>query len=62
MGLLVGVFLSEYATGPLRRILKPCLELLAGIPSVVFGYVALYLVTPLLQVPFPHISPSNAAA
>jgi phosphate transport system permease protein len=56
------VFLSEYATGPLRRILKPSLELLAGIPSVVFGYVALFLVTPLLQIPFPHISPSNAAA
>lgn len=62
LGLLVGIYLSEYAKGPLRRILKPSLELLAGIPSVVFGYVALFLVTPLLQIPFPHISPSNAAA
>ena len=62
LGLMVGVYLSEYATPKVRKYLKPSLELLAGIPSVVFGYFALYLVTPLLQSVFPRISPSNAAS
>lgn len=62
LGLAVGIFLSEYASLKLKRVLKPVLELLAGIPSVVFGYFALYLVTPLLQIFVPSISPSNAVA
>ena len=43
------IFLSEYASAPLRRWLKPALELLAGIPTVVYGYFALTFLTPLLQ-------------
>lgn len=76
LGLLVGIYLAEYAHFRVRRILKPTLELLAGIPSVVFGYFALNLVTPGLRgttdflaqnLPFlkpilPQFSPANAAA
>ncbi len=49
LGLASAVYLSEYATGRARRILKPTLEVLAGIPTVVYGYFALTFVTPLLR-------------
>lgn len=62
LGLLVGIYLSEYAPLKVRRILKPVLELLAGVPSVVFGFFALTLITPLLRSVFPGMEPSNAAA
>lgn len=45
-GLGAAVFLSEYASPRLRKVLKPILEILAGIPSVVYGYFALYFVAP----------------
>ena len=45
-GLGAAVYLSEYASARTRRVLKPVLELLAGIPSVVYGYFALYFVAP----------------
>jgi phosphate transport system permease protein len=48
-GLGAAIFLSEYATPRTRSVLKPVLELLAGIPTVVFGYFALTFVTPLLR-------------
>ena len=48
-GLGSAIFLSEYARPGMRRILKPALEILAGIPTVVFGYFALTFVTPLLR-------------
>jgi phosphate transport system permease protein len=48
-GLGSAIFLSEYARPGVRRILKPALEMLAGIPTVVFGYFALTFVTPLLR-------------
>jgi phosphate transport system permease protein len=48
-GLGAAIYLSEYAHPRVRKTLKPLLELLAGIPTVVFGYFALLLVTPLLQ-------------
>ena len=48
-GLGAAIFLSEYAGGRLRAWLKPALEILAGIPTVVYGYFALTFVTPLLQ-------------
>ena len=49
LGLLSAIFLSEYAPEPVRRVVKPVLEILAGIPTVVYGYFALLFVTPLLQ-------------
>lgn len=49
LGLAVAVYLSEYAPRRARAILKPLLELLAGIPTVVYGYFALTFMTPLLR-------------
>jgi len=49
LGLAVAIFLSEYAGRRLRATLKPALEILAGIPTVVYGYFALTFLTPLLQ-------------
>ena len=49
IGLLSALYLSEYAPRKLRAVLKPALELLAGIPTIVYGYLALVLVTPALR-------------
>lgn len=49
IGLLIAIYLSEYAHPRTRRIIKPMLELLAGIPSVVFGFFGLVVVTPFLK-------------
>ena len=49
LGLSVAIYLSEYASQRVRNILKPILELLAGIPTVVYGYFALTFMTPLLR-------------
>ena len=62
IGLLTAIFLSEYAGPRRRRILKPLLEILAGIPTVVYGYFALTFVTPLLRVFLPETEIFNAAA
>ena len=60
LGLLIATCLSEYASPRARGILKPALEILAGIPSVVFGYFALLFVTPLLQSFIPGLQGFNA--
>ncbi len=52
IGLLSAIYLSEYAPRRVRAVLKPTLELLAGIPSIVYGYLAILLVTPILKVVF----------
>lgn len=49
LGLGVGIYLAEYASPRVRRIFKPIVELLAGIPTIVFGYFALTFFTPLLK-------------
>jgi len=49
IGLMIAIYLSEYASPRARGILKPVLEILAGIPTVVFGFFALGFMTPLLQ-------------
>jgi len=59
-GLLIAIYLSEYAPQGLRRLLKPVLEILAGVPTVVCGYFALLFVTPLLQRVMPGLSGFNA--
>ena len=61
VGLLAAVFLSEYASPGLRRWLKPALEILAGVPTIVYGYFALTFVTPLLrETIFPTMTIFNA--
>jgi phosphate transport system permease protein len=59
IGLLTAIFLSEIAPYRTRRLLKPALEILAGIPTVVYGYFALLFVTPLLRSVFPEIAGLN---
>ncbi|MFW5688111.1 MAG: PstC family ABC transporter permease, partial [Spirochaetota bacterium] len=49
LGLFVAIYLSEYASQSVRSILKPILEVLSGIPTVVYGYFALTFMTPLLR-------------
>ncbi|MFP4374568.1 MAG: phosphate ABC transporter permease subunit PstC [Spirochaetaceae bacterium] len=49
LGVLAAIYLSEYATQRVRSIIKPALEVLAGIPTVVYGYFALVYITPLLR-------------
>ena len=60
MGLLSAIYLSEYANPRVRRVVKPVLELLAGVPTVVYGYFALLFVTPLLQQIIPGLAGFNA--
>jgi phosphate transport system permease protein len=60
MGLMSAVYLSEYASERVRRLVKPVLEVLAGVPTVVYGYFALLFVTPLLQQFIPGLSSFNA--
>ncbi len=60
LGLMTAVYMSEYASERARRILKPSIEVLAGIPTVVYGYFALLFVTPLLKKVIPSISGFNA--
>ncbi len=61
-GLLSAIFLSEYARPRVRAVLKLVLETLAGIPTVVYGYLALTLITPLLQALLPGVGAFNAAS
>jgi phosphate transport system permease protein len=62
LGLLSAIYLAEYAKPKAKAILKPALELLAGIPTVVYGYFGLFFVTPALRNVFPQIQSSNALA
>lgn len=62
MGLLSAIYLSEYAPVGVRRVVKPVLEILAGVPTVVYGYFALLFVTPLLQSFLPDLAGFNALA
>jgi len=59
-GLGSAFYLSEYASRKVRKILKPFLEILAGIPTVVYGYFALTFVTPVIQFIFPETIIFNA--
>ncbi len=59
-GLLAAIYLSELAPARLRSVLKPTLEILAGVPTVVYGYFALAFVTPALQKVVPGLAGFNA--
>ena len=60
LGLTVTVYLSEYAPHRFREVIKPMLELLAAVPTVVYGYFALLFITPILQGFIPELSGFNA--
>jgi phosphate transport system permease protein len=60
LGLTIAVYLSEYAPKQLRNVIKPMLEVLAAVPTVVYGYFALVYVTPLLQKIIPGLAGFNA--
>ncbi len=60
LGILIAIYLSEYASEGWRRIARPALDLLAAIPTVVYGFLALVFITPMLQWFFPSIATYNA--
>jgi phosphate transport system permease protein len=59
LGTVIAIYLSEYATDKVRETIKPALELLSAVPTVVFGYFALLFVTPLLQRLLPNLPGFN---
>ncbi len=59
LGTIIAIYLSEYANSTVREILKPILELLSAVPTVVFGYFALLFVTPMLQNILPALPGFN---
>lgn len=60
IGLTIAIFLNEYASPKFTSIVKPLLEILAAVPTVVYGFFALLVVTPFLQSIFPNLSGFNA--
>jgi phosphate transport system permease protein len=60
IGLGSAIYLSEYAPKKARRVLKPLLEILSGIPSIVYGYFALTTITPIIRSIFPNAGVFNA--
>lgn len=59
LGTIIAIFLSEFATPAVREVVKPVLELLSGVPTIVFGFFALLFVTPLLQKLLPGLPGFN---
>jgi phosphate transport system permease protein len=59
LGTTIAIYLSEYANARVREVLKPIMELLSAVPTVVFGYFALLFVTPLLQTILPELPGFN---
>ncbi|HLF38075.1 MAG TPA: hypothetical protein VI545_00195, partial [Burkholderiales bacterium] len=59
LGTIIAIYLSEFAPFSVREIAKPFLELLGGIPTIVYGYFALLFVTPMLQLLFPELPGFN---
>lgn len=60
LGIIIAVYLSEYARPQFRKTLKPALEILAAVPTVVYGFFALTVVTPFLQSFIPGMGSFNA--
>ncbi|AXI10819.1 phosphate ABC transporter permease subunit PstC [Oceanobacillus zhaokaii] len=59
IGLMSAIYLSEYASDRVRRVIKPLLEVLAGIPTIVYGFFAFTFVTPLIRSIFPAVEATN---
>ncbi|PXW89996.1 phosphate ABC transporter membrane protein 1 (PhoT family) [Streptohalobacillus salinus] len=62
IGMMTAIYLSEYATDKTRRTLKPALEVLAGIPTIVYGFFAFTFVTPFLRQFIPELGATNILA
>ena len=62
IGLASAIYLAEYSSDQVRSVVKPILEVLAGIPTVVYGYFALTFITPLLEIVLPSTKIFNAAS
>lgn len=62
LGTIIAIYLSEFAGHKTRETLKPILELLSGVPTIIYGYFALLFVTPLLQIVFPTLPGFNVLA
>jgi phosphate transport system permease protein len=62
LGTIIALYLSEFASFRVREFAKPVLELLSGVPTIVYGYFALLFVTPLLQKFFPELPGFNLLA
>lgn len=60
IGLTIAIYLSEYAPKKLKKIIKPLLEVLAAVPTVVYGFFALMVVTPFLQKLIPEMAGFNS--
>ena len=59
LGTIIAIYLSEFAPFKVREIAKPFLEMLGGVPTIIYGFFALLFVTPLLQTIFPNLSGFN---
>jgi len=62
VGVLTAIYLSEYADGRIRRVMKPTLEILAGVPTIVYGFFAISFITPQIQRVYPDTGTFNALA
>lgn len=60
IGLTIAIYLNEYVSSNFRKVIKPLLEILAVVPTVVYGFFALMIVTPFLQTLIPNLSGFNA--
>ncbi len=59
LGTIIAIYLSEFAEHRLREVLKPVLELLSGVPTIIYGFFALMVITPLLQKIYPDLPTFN---
>jgi phosphate transport system permease protein len=59
LGTIIAIYLSEFASHSVREVIKPFLELLGGVPTIVYGYFALLFITPLLQKIYPELPGFN---
>jgi len=59
LGTMIAIYLSEFAQHRVREVLKPVLEILSGIPTIIYGYFALMFVTPLIQKIYPGLPTFN---
>ncbi|GEL77966.1 phosphate ABC transporter permease subunit PstC [Tenuibacillus multivorans] len=59
IGIMAAIYLSEYASDRVRRVLKPMLEVLAGVPTIVYGFFAFTFVTPIIRSIWPEVGATN---